>query len=606
MAGKAPAADPQAYRVELASIGDDAADSTLKSASELDSLRTSAPVSPFGLLARARSDRDRLKTVLESFGYYQSRVSITINGAALEDPGLGDLVAALPQGAVAQVAVGFDRGPLYHLRRIDIDGDLPDGAREALGIEAGDPAVADAVLGAGTRLQTRLRELGYAFAQVDTPVAYEDAAEPVLDVRYHVTRGQQASIGEIHFANLTRLRESLLRARLLIHRGDKFSPSTIERARKDLASLEVFAAVTVEVGTSLDATGGVPITFNFRERKRHAVSFGTAYSSDLGGSVSSTWTDRDVFGGAQKLSVLGSVTNLGGSATTELGYNSSLKYQMPDFGHRDQSLQIAIGAVKQDLVAYDQTAVTSGVTLERKLGPTWTASAGLSTANEHIVQENLQLVPTAHDYTLIGLPLGLSYDSTHLASPLDDPQHGMRDSVSFTPTRSIGQTNANFLISQLKLAGYVDLARLLGETPGRTVLALRGLAGLAQGAGEFSLPPDQRFYGGGSGTIRGYRYQAVGPLFADGNPIGGTAILAGTIEIRQRFGTNFGAALFTDAGEVSGSLKPLPDVIRIGVGGGIRYYTPIGPIRLDIAVPTERYTSDPDRFEIYVGLGQAF
>jgi translocation and assembly module TamA len=331
------------------------------------------------------------------------------------------------------------------------------------------------------------------------------------------------------------------------------------------------------------------------------VTFNTAYSSDLGGSVGSSWTDRDVFGGAEQLSLSGSLTNLGGSATTALGYNTALKYLVPDFGHRDQSLQFSLGAVQQSLVAYDQTATTGGVTLSRKLSTVWDVSVGLSAADEHIVQEGAK-----HDYTLIGLPLIVTYDSTDLASPLDDPRHGMRDSASVTPTRSIGRTSATFMISQIKLAGYVDLDRILGEASGRSVLAVRALAGIAQGAAEYSLPPDQRFYGGGSGTIRGYRYQAVGPLFPDGNPIGGTAILAGSVEFRQRLGGSFGAAAFVDAGEVSASLKPLPSVLRVGVGGGVRYYTPIGPVRLDVAVPTERYSKDDDRFEIYVGLGQAF
>jgi translocation and assembly module TamA len=172
------------------------------------------------------------------------------------------------------------------------------------------------------------------------------------------------------------------------------------------------------------------------------------------------------------------------------------------------------------------------------------------------------------------------------------------------------------------------------------VLAARALAGQASGAGEFSLPPDQRFYGGGSGTIRGFRYQGVGPqfcvknavpvanqpCFTDGNPIGGTAIVAGSLEWRQRFAKNFGGAVFVDAGQVSASLKPLPSDFRVGVGMGVRYYTPIGPIRFDVAVPTGRKTgrnytaTNPnpppallhlgekgdDAFEIYIGLGQAF
>ena len=131
------AANPQPYRVEMASVGDSDMDATLKATSDLQSLRGTAPVSPFGLIARARSEVDRLKTALESFGYYQCGVAIKINGMPVNNPGLGDALSGLPKGKDAQVAVSFTLGPLYHLRRIDIDGDLPDTARSALALNTG-------------------------------------------------------------------------------------------------------------------------------------------------------------------------------------------------------------------------------------------------------------------------------------------------------------------------------------------------------------------------------------------------------------------------------------------------------------------------------------
>lgn len=121
----ARAADPQVYRVDLASAGNADIDQALKATSDLLSLRSSAPVSPFGLIARARSDTDRLKTALESFGYYESRVIVNINGLPLTDPSLGDALTDLPKGSTARVAISFTLGTLYHLRRIDIDGEVP-------------------------------------------------------------------------------------------------------------------------------------------------------------------------------------------------------------------------------------------------------------------------------------------------------------------------------------------------------------------------------------------------------------------------------------------------------------------------------------------------
>jgi translocation and assembly module TamA len=638
----AHAADPQPYRVEIASVGNGDMDATLKSTSDLLSLRRTAPVSPFGLIARARSDVDRLTTALESFGYYQCRVTIKINDMVVNNPGLGDALSALPKGQDARVAIGFTLGPLYHLRRIDIDGDLPDEVRSTLGLTEGEPAVASNVLAGGARLLTALQERGYAFAKVDPPVAHEAADAPVLDIRFHVEMGPKANIGEIHIEGLQRVHESLVRARLTLHTGDPYSPSAIERARHDLLLLGVFNQVSLDIGTAVDDSGGVPITFKMRERLRHGVSVSAAYSSDLGGSGGVTWTHRNVFGNAEQLSLAARVINLGGSSTTGVGYDTSAKYLMPDIGRRDQSLQFAVGALKQSLQAYDQTARTTGVTLTRKISSIWSVSVGGATSDERIIQENtiiqgttiikgslpipgtnVVLADVTRNYTLLAMPLNVALDTTHLASPLEDPRRGIRASLSVTPTLALAHPNAKFIVSQINVAGYFDLNHVLPTDPGRTVLAARALAGLAEGAGEFSLPPDQRFYAGGSGTIRGYRYQGVGPALPDGTPIGGTAIRAGSLELRQRFGTSFGAAVFVDAGEVTANLDSVPDAVRdsyrIGAGAGMRYYTPIGPIRFDVAVPTKRRratcvasTISPppacgdDAFEIYIGLGQAF
>jgi translocation and assembly module TamA len=609
------------------STGNGAVDSTLKATSQLQTLRGSAPVDPFGLIARARGDIDRLKTVLESFGYYQSSVSITINGLALDEPRLGDTLSALAKGNDALCRVSFNLGPLYHLGSVQIEGSIPDSARGSLGLSPGAPAVAADVLAGGARLLTTLENQGYAFAKVDPPVAHEDSDKHVLNLSFHVATGPNVPIGEIRFEGLQRVHERLVRRRLLLHTGERYSALAVEQARKDLLTLGVFASVKVRLADSPDSEGRVPITFQVKERKRHAVSLSGAYSSDLGASAGVTWSDRNVRGNAEQLNLSATVINLGGTATTGIGYDTSAKYIIPEFAHRDQALQFAVGAIKQSLQAYQQKAVTSGVTLSRKLSTVWSASIGISAVHESITQQGITQV-----YTLFALPLGVLYDSTDLASPLVDATHGLRGSLTLAPTRSHGQPNTTFYVTQFSLAYYLDLHRLFRTEAGRSVLALRTIVARAFDATESvetidgvpvtvpDLPPDQRFYAGGSGTVRGYRYQSVGPEFPDGNPVGGTALAAINVEFRQRFGKNFGAVLFADAGEVgekvsglfqggrcsvSTPLQSTANCWALGVGGGVRYYTPLGALRLDLAVPTFRRPND-DRFEVYIGLGQAF
>ena len=197
----------------------------------------------------------------------------------------------------------------------------------------------------------------------------------------------------------------------------------------------------------------------------------------------------------------------------------------------------------------------------------------------------------------MGLPIGVKYDSSN---NLLDPTTGIRAALTMTPTQSLSGAHATFVVMQASAASYIDLS---GN--GRSVVAARGLLGQVSGAGQFSLPPDQRFYAGGSATVRGYRYQSVGPQFTDGRPTGGTAIGAGAIELRQRLWGDWGAAMFVDAGQVTANGPPLAGTWRIGAGVGVRYYTSIGPIRLDVAVPVNRAPGG-DAIEFYIGLGQAF
>jgi translocation and assembly module TamA len=633
-AARAQAADPQPYTVNIRTTGIAALDSTLHASSQLESLRKGAPVGPFALIGRAHDDGERLATVIESFGYYRRALTITIEGKLLDDPALADALAALPKDHPAKVEVAIELGPLFHLRRITIDGQISDAARHAMQLEAGEPAVAANVLGARDRLLSALQDEAHALAKVETPVAYLDAHDPVLDVEYKVEAGPQVRIGEILLTGLTRMHESFVRKRLLLHSGEQYSPSRIEHARSDLLSLGVFSGVTVQAGTALDAQGRLPVTFELKERKRHAVTLNAAYSSDLGGSAGATWSDRNLFGNAEQLNLTATAINLGGNATTGLGYDFSAQLIKPDFMARDQSLLLSLAALKQDLIAYEQTATTAGASLNRKLSPTWTISAGVNLEQETILQEGESCVPPAaanltlaelcakvqRYYTLIMLPLSAKYDSTGVTNPLNDALHGLRATMTVTPTESLGAghsvatadnpagtASATFLVVQSTFSTYFDLARVGWSQPGRSVVALRALAGLAVGAGEFSLPPDQRFYGGGSLTVRGYPYQGVGPTFLDGNPIGGTAVDAVGAELRQRFGQNWGTVVFMDAGEVTATTRPFQGTLSLGFGTGLRYYTPIGPIRLDVGFPGAHPAGQGFPFvEVYVGLGQVF
>ncbi len=586
------------YTIKWTSTGKGTINSTLKMTSQLAALRTSAPVGPFGLIARARGDLKRLQTVLDSFGYYDGKITITIDGVSLGSAGLGKALTALPKGKRAHVRITPVLGPLFHIGRIEIEGTLPKGMKGALGLATGAPAVASDVLAAGARLQRRLQDAGYALATVAKPVAYEEPAQHVLNLTFRVHSGPRVRIGSIRIQGLRHVRKALVIRQLPLHTGELYDTASVEKARQDLLRLALFSNVTVRRGAP-DRRGRVPLTFHLKESKRFAVGVSAAYSSDLGGSSGVHWSDRNVLGAGQRLDVSATAIDLGGTVSTGVGYDARVGYAIPDFHRRDQTLGFSVTALRQTLEAYTQNGEMARARLTRRLSRDWTASAGAGYEHEFIIQQDRN-----YTYNLLSIPLAARFNSTDLSSPLLDPTHGFKISLRAAPTLSSSVSGQQwFVILQGSIATYFDLHRLLpSDPPGRTVLAARLLAGVAEGASQFSLPPDQRFYAGGSGTVRGYAYQSVGPQFANGYPEGGTSMQAVNLELRQRIGTTWGAVLFADGGGVAAGSE---SVYRVGVGIGVLYYTSIGPIRLDVAVPT-RPLRNGGSFQVYIGLGQAF
>jgi len=587
------AADPQPYSVTIDPTGVVELDLALNDVSTLISLRESAPAGPFALVARAQQDRDRFVSALRSFGYYKGKAEVRISGRPLDDPRLLERLDRMPREPPVAVTVALDRGPLFRLRAVELQGNVPPEIRAKLDLKPGAPAVASDVLAAGDRLLGALRDQGYALAKVDPPVAILQTDANALDLTYTVDAGPRVKLGDISVKGSARVDESFIDRRLTIRPGEQFNATDIEKARQDLASLGVFSTVRARTAEELDDQGRLPVEFYVTERPQRSASVSGAYSTDIGGSVSLSWRHRNLFGSAEQLNLTGGVAQIGGNSTTGIGYNAAASLLKPDWLLRDQSLQTNLGAIKQSLNAFDQKAVTAGLLVNRRFSNAWSGSLGLAAEQAEIRQQGV-----SQDYTLFSLPATMKYDDT---DSVLDPTKGMRAAVLLTPTQPLaGPAPSPFVLTQASGSTYFDL-----HEPGRSVLALRSLLGYAAGVGQFQLPADKRLYAGSSATVRGYKFQSIGPRFPDGKPQGGTAVVAGTIEFRQRFWEDYGAVLFIDAGQVTANGAPFVGDWRLGSGIGARYYTALGPIRLDVALPLSRFPGSGS-FQLYIGLGQAF
>jgi translocation and assembly module TamA len=197
---------------------------------------------------------------------------------------------------------------------------------------------------------------------------------------------------------------------------------------------------------------------------------------------------------------------------------------------------------------------------------------------------------------LVSLPSQLDYDARD--SKLD-PTRGLRGTLDAEPLYDIlGNTPA--LVAKGTLSSYLALG-----ANDRMVIAARGSTGSIAGGSLEDIPATRRFYLGGGGSIRGYEYRSVGPKIGD-EVVGGLSFWEASLELRYRLTESWGIVPFIDAGAAyEDSIPDFSEDIRVGAGIGVRYFTPLGPIRFDVAVPLDPEGNDP-AVAFYVGLGQAF
>jgi translocation and assembly module TamA len=138
------------------------------------------------------------------------------------------------------------------------------------------------------------------------------------------------------------------------------------------------------------------------------------------------------------------------------------------------------------------------------------------------------------------------------------------------------------------------------------VLAGRTAVGSIVGEPRSDIPANLRVYAGGGGSVRGFGYQLAGELDDDDKPIGGRSLVELGGEVRVRITESIGVVAFVDAGTVYSSATPdFSETLRVGAGPGLRYFSPIGPLRLDVGFPLNPRDSD-DTWQLYISIGQAF
>jgi translocation and assembly module TamA len=570
------------YEVRFEGIGNPETLELIREVSQLEKLKDTPPPTLMGLKRRAQGDMLHVIQVFHTFARYHASADFSI-----EENGNLVLVKVNP-------------GPVYPLAIFRIcyrqngeeNENLPHCpiSLQDLSIQIGEPATPERILDAEDLLLDHLNLQGYAFAKILKRDVFADQENQNVIVLVDVETGPLTYFGRIKITGLERVHENFIFKKLKWDEGDLYQPSSIEKTQEALDLTGLFRSVNIT--QSEDPVNGdlLELELNFIEAKQRTIGYGINYNTQLGPGVSAEWEDRNVFGEGQKLSF-----------RTDLWWDwqfGTATYLIPDYKRQNQNLIWQLNYEQGHRRAYSERAISLSAIIERRFNKELSFSYGAM--YKHLLSEHSERNGT---FNLFKVPLQFKWSTV---DNILDPTEGASFHLSCIPSWQFLSPQFAYSINTLTSTFYKPLTEDKNH-----VFAAKFMFGSIIGAGKHDIPPPERFYAGSQNTIRGYRYLTVSPLEwrqdHDYKPIGGRSMFIYSLELRSRITKNFGLVGFWDIGNVySNAFPDFKQRLLQSTGLGIRYYTPVGPLRLDIAVPLNRRKHIDNSVEIYFSIGQSF
>ncbi|MFY0610321.1 MAG: outer membrane protein assembly factor [Hyphomicrobiaceae bacterium] len=553
-----------------------------------------APDRP-SLLIRARNDERLLQAALYGDARYGGAVTISFDGRMLDAVDLVDTPADAKQPVSVHIAVA--PGPRFRFGNVVID-EYPTAAATVsrdprdYGLVTGEDARSETIVAAMGKVVQHWRSAGFPFARIQKSEVVANHAHQSVDVRISIDPGQPAVYGWINVVGTKRLKSRIVADQSALRSGARYSPESLVKTRERLRRLESIESVRIIEGKQIDDAGGIPITLDVTERKPRYVGITASVTSLDGVEAKAHWGHRNLFGGGEQLRVEGAVSQIGVARFDDLEFNISATLIKPGILDIDTNLFTQFSAAREANDAFQSDVVTAKIGVERRYGEQ--LSANLALEGRYIGEKDE--TEAVSSYTLLSLPGHATYDTRNSRF---DPNNGVRFDARLAPVIDIDDADA-FFTGELDLASYWSL-----DAEDRAIVAMRFRSGSTFGSSLSSIPASYGFLAGGGNSVRGYAYRSIGATF-DGRLTSGLSYASWAAELRLRPIRQFGIVPFVDVATVSLDRVPkFSDSVYVGAGLGLRYFTALGPIRLDVAAPlTNR--KNRSKFGIYVGLGQAF
>ena len=513
----------------------------------------------------ARQVEERAQEALQALGHYHASVSVS-----------RDIEAEPPV-----IRVDVDPGEPTRISRLDV---------RILGEGADDRAlqglIADARLREGDTLhhgryeslkrsiESMALSRGYFDGRYQTTRIVVRRRDREAEIILHYDSGRRYAFGDVRFSE-TPLADDLLRRLTTFNVGEPYDSDKVAQFNRNLLNSDYFRSVRVRSLPDEAEDGAVPISADLTPEARNMIGTGLGYSTDVGPRVRLNW--RRPYVNPQGHSLLTE------SEVSEVRQSVSATYTMPLDPPLEQQLEFLGGYQREKVEDTESEKYTMGIQRQRTLTRGWQQTIFTRWERENFVQAG------ERGRSTLTIP-GTSVSRTRTRGGMD-PSWGDRQF-------------AQVEVTNRELGSDIQLARLrLRSSWLRSIDRHRGQVRLEAGAlttEDFDATPSSlRFFTGGDQSVRGFAYRSLAPRNEDGDLIGGRYLLVGSVEYSYAILENWRLATFYDVGN---AFRSLDEGFKEGAGFGVRWISPVGPVRLDFAWGvSERDT--PFRLHFSIGPG---
>lgn len=523
-------------------------------------------------LALARRARRDIAELLATEGYFDPEVEVR------GQPGVGDhtghIVIVVQPGTRARITEAH----------IEFAGDIAAaGTQQAARIEAlraawplkpGEPFRQALWSEAKQRLLVELQALDYPAATLAESFAEVDPERNAVRLRVLYDSGPAFTIGALEITGLREYGAELVERYNTLRPGDRYDQRQLLQLQSTLQNTPYFSSVLVDVDADTTKAQRAPVRVLVREGKPKRLGLGVGYSTNTGARAEINYRDAAILGQPWSLNSALRLEQLRQSAFADI-------FLPPNpGGHRD-----SFGAL------YERTDIQNLVTRRRAVGAVRTRLKGnIETRIAVNLEDEERTAGTSAPTTRQALTLNWSWTWRDV-DELFDPRRGNVVNVQLGGATKLLLSDQNFIRSYARYQRFQPV----GESD---VLILRAEAGYTAAPSRDGIPQEFVFRTGGAQSVRGYAYQSLGVKEAEAT-VGGRYLAVGSIEYVHWFAGQWGAAAFYDVGNATDELRDFR--FLSGVGAGVRWRSPAGPLAFDVA-----YGADTRKLRPHFSLAIAF